>query len=75
MADIVSLKAQQLAGLAFDMLNASKKKSLVKPFHSLGLQDNYLPTEVKKVSFQSQIISVLLVQLLLCNNPLLAFVQ
>lgn len=26
MTDIVSLKAQQLAGLAFDMLNASKKK-------------------------------------------------
>lgn len=52
MAD-VGLKAQWPAGLAFDMLNASKK-SLVKPFHSASLQDNYLPTEVKKASLESQ---------------------
>ena len=44
-----ALKAQQLSGLAYDMLNASKR-SLGKPFHSPGLQDN-LPREVKKVSF------------------------
>lgn len=49
----VGLKAQWPAGLAFDMLNASKK-SLVKPFHSTSLQDNYLPTEVKKASLESQ---------------------
>lgn len=30
--DIVSLKAQQLAGLAFDMLNASKKKEFGETF-------------------------------------------
>lgn len=44
-----ALKAHKLSGLTFDMLNASKR-SLGKPFHSPGLQDNYLPREVRKAS-------------------------
>ena len=45
-----ALKAGKLSGLTFAMLNASKR-SLGKAFHSPCLQDNYLPREVRKVSF------------------------
>lgn len=49
-----ALKAQWLSGLAFNMLNASKR-SLGKPFHSPGLQDNYLPREgSRKSAFESK---------------------